>query len=236
MMNNGLKYFKIDERINDALWHESFQRIDTLNHKVKIYDENYLQNEKTYIDLSVKVGDTLTYSENEYLTLDKISWASWHSTSYTSKLFTYHDGLAGDVKTYFKNIGLYSYTSFPNTKTINLKLTACVIDGIIFGDSTAVGVKKNDSETIPIKFSLSQNYPNPFNPTTTIEYSVPSVEFVSLKIYDVLGREVATLINQSHKPGIYKTDWNATNFASGIYYYSLRTNNKILSKKMLHLK
>ncbi len=102
-------------------------------------------------------------------------------------------------------------------------------------------IAEGNRNNLPTQFSLSQNYPNPFNPTTTIEYSVPYVETnshipIQLKIYDVLGREITTLVNQPQKPGIYKTVWNATNFSSGIYYYSLRFDNNVYSKKMLLLK
>ncbi len=96
---------------------------------------------------------------------------------------------------------------------------------------------------IPDKFSLSQNYPNPFNPTTVISFSIGiSSEqlavnsFVSLKIYGVLGREITTLVNEQLKPGIYKTAWDASNFASGIYYYKLFSGNYSETKKMVLIK
>jgi hypothetical protein len=85
-------------------------------------------------------------------------------------------------------------------------------------------------------FSLAQNYPNPFNPKTTINYSIPVTGNVVLKIYDVLGKEVATLVNDNKAPGNYSTDFNASSLASGIYIYTLRTNNLFQTKKMLLLK
>ncbi len=90
----------------------------------------------------------------------------------------------------------------------------------------------------PEKFELSQNYPNPFNPSTTIEYSIPknSVQNVQLKIYDVLGREVATLVNGKQEAGRYKVKFNANNLPSGIYFYTLRAGDFVATKKMILLK
>jgi hypothetical protein len=86
---------------------------------------------------------------------------------------------------------------------------------------------------IPDKFELIQNYPNPFNPNTTIKFNIPSSEFVILKVYDVLGREAATLINENLKAGEYNVNFNATNLTSGVYFYKLTTNTKSDVKKMV---
>lgn len=87
-------------------------------------------------------------------------------------------------------------------------------------------------------FSLSQNYPNPFNPTTTISYSVDKTVFVSLKIYDILGNEIKTLVNEDKEPGTYKVSFNSSEIAlpSGVYYYRLQAGNFSQSKKMILLK
>ena len=89
---------------------------------------------------------------------------------------------------------------------------------------------------LPTEFSLSQNYPNPFNPSTSIKYSVPSNEYVSLKIYDVLGKEVATLVNQEMNAGIYEVQFDASQFTSGVYIYRLITEDLSISKKMILIK
>ena len=101
-----------------------------------------------------------------------------------------------------------------------------------------------DEQDIPTQFELSQNYPNPFNPTTTIKYSVPNVlnaNFASttkidLRIYDVLGREIKTLVNQKQKPGNYEVKFDGNNLSSGIYFYKLQSGNFIQTKKMMFLK
>ena len=88
----------------------------------------------------------------------------------------------------------------------------------------------------PSNPSLSQNYPNPFNPATVINYSLPAAGHVSLKVYDVLGRKVSTLVNENQNSGKHVVNFNGSGLASGIYFYVLRTNNLVLSKKMSLLK
>ncbi len=94
----------------------------------------------------------------------------------------------------------------------------------------------NLNNGIPVKFSLSQNYPNPFNPATSFEFSVPQKSFVNLEIFDVLGRKIETLINGELKPGTYKTEWNASKYPSGVYFYRLVAGNISETKKMILLK
>jgi hypothetical protein len=80
---------------------------------------------------------------------------------------------------------------------------------------------------------LSQNYPNPFNPTTSLEFKVSSLAFVSLKIFDVLGKEVATLVNEHRPAGVYRVHWDASSFSSGVYFYQLRAGDFVETKKMV---
>lgn len=88
----------------------------------------------------------------------------------------------------------------------------------------------------PISYNLEQNYPNPFNPTTTISFSIAENARVKLTIYDVLGKEVATLIDEFKNPGVYRYEFNASNLASGIYFYKLTANNFTALRKMMLLK
>ncbi len=102
-------------------------------------------------------------------------------------------------------------------------------------DSIRTGVEQVDWN-VPQSFSLSQNYPNPFNPTTKIEYAVPASQKVVLKLYDVLGREVQTLVNEQQTPGVYRVELNAGGFASGVYFYRLVAGSFVQLRKMLLLK
>ncbi len=94
---------------------------------------------------------------------------------------------------------------------------------------------KNNSETIT-SFHLSQNYPNPFNPSTKIKFDIPKGSLVKLKIYDMLGREVAELVNDKLNPGTYEYEWNGVNLPSGVYFYKLESENFIETKRMVLVK
>jgi hypothetical protein len=92
---------------------------------------------------------------------------------------------------------------------------------------------KNISSEIPKEFSLFQNYPNPFNPSTTLQFAIPKTSFVKLNVYDVLGREIATLVDEQLKPGTYEVDFDGTNLTSGVYYYRLTSDDYVETKKMV---
>ncbi len=96
----------------------------------------------------------------------------------------------------------------------------------------AVGVQTSPP-TFPAAFNLEQNYPNPFNPSTTIKYQLPISGRVTLKVYDVLGREVATLLNEVRQPGIYTVQWNAGRMASGMYFYRMQAGSFVETKKLV---
>jgi hypothetical protein len=88
----------------------------------------------------------------------------------------------------------------------------------------------------PARFSIGQNYPNPFNSATTFQYGLPLSSHVTIEIYDIQGRKIETLINENQNAGFHKIDWDATDYASGIYFYKIETDNFNESKRMLLLK
>jgi hypothetical protein len=88
----------------------------------------------------------------------------------------------------------------------------------------------------PDVFQLFQNYPNPFNPTTIISYQIPKSGFVSLVVYDALGREIKTLVNEEKVLGKYSVEFNASNLPSGVYFYTLKAGEYISTKKMIIVK
>ena len=116
----------------------------------------------------------------------------------------------------------------PNSGTIN-------VDGVSYnGSMTTTSVEQISG--LPEDYSLSQNYPNPFNPTTNIEYSIPSESFVELKVYDVLGNEIASLVNEQQQAGVYRADFTADNLPSGMYFARLTANEFTEVVKMILLK
>jgi hypothetical protein len=98
------------------------------------------------------------------------------------------------------------------------------------------GIFAGTSGVVPTSFSLSQNYPNPFNPTTLIAYSIPKNTFVTLKVYNVLGQEVATLFAGNQKAGNYVATFDGSKCASGIYLYRLQAGSVSITKKMVLVK
>jgi hypothetical protein len=88
----------------------------------------------------------------------------------------------------------------------------------------------------PIEISLEQNYPNPFNPTTTIKYQIPERSFVTIKVYDVLGNEIETLVNEEKPAGSYEIEFNGTGLPSGTYFYQLQAGSFVETKKMVLMK
>lgn len=103
-----------------------------------------------------------------------------------------------------------------------------------------VSVNDQPQAVVPKSFALEQNFPNPFNPTTAISYHLPAGQaglsafsFVSLKIFDVLGREIATLVSERQKAGSYRVLWDASSFPSGVYFYRLQSGGFAETKKMI---
>ena len=119
--------------------------------------------------------------------------------------------------------------------------------GLLYGGGTICGnlvsLEPVAGNEIPREFVLMQNYPNPFNPMTKLKFSIPLLRGVAgeagrgvlLKVYDVLGKEIAVLVNENLKPGIYEIEWDASNIRS-VYFYSLITNDFTQTKKMVVLK
>jgi photosystem II stability/assembly factor-like uncharacterized protein len=122
----------------------------------------------------------------------------------------------------------------------------CFLNNFIFVGTDGSGVYKRPlSELvglqtlineIPNIYTLYQNYPNPFNPSTNIKFKIPNTSHVILIVYDILGKDISILVNEELKPGIYQVEWDAKNFNSGVYYYTLTANEYKETKKLVLLK
>ncbi|MBA4311192.1 MAG: hypothetical protein C0417_01040 [Chlorobiaceae bacterium] len=147
------------------------------------------------------------------------------------------------------NAGVYRSTDYGSVwEAINEDLknqtiqTLAVIDTILYAGTYGSGVwklknalptKVEDQSILPFVCSLSQNYPNPFNPTTNFQFSIANSQLTIMKVYDVLGREVETLVNELLNPGTYNVKWDATKFSSGVYFYRLQSGKFTDVKKMI---
>ncbi|MFC2093104.1 T9SS type A sorting domain-containing protein [Bacteroidota bacterium] len=107
---------------------------------------------------------------------------------------------------------------------------------VYFNGSDIISEIKNVNTTVPDEFTLNQNYPNPFNPETKINFSIPKNTIVTLNVYDITGKEVATLVNQQLSTGVYEVSLNGKNLSSGVYFYTLSAGDFIDTKKMLLIK
>lgn len=172
---------------------------------------------------SACLGDTFSGgSQNSYYRFDDKSYDEIHFFLYPDLVFY---GL-----TFAKGLGLIEST----VEGGGSYLTGAVIDGKVYGDTTTTSI--DEEYDIPNNFELYQNYPNPFNPSTTIKFTIPKYSKVMLKVYDLLGREIITLIEEEKAPGNYGVIFNAEDLASGVYIYTLKANSFLSSKKLILLK
>jgi hypothetical protein len=141
-------------------------------------------------------------------------------------LWQYSELLAEGFGTIFRGDGDLGY---------NLYLMGCKIDGVLYGDTTVVSVDEPGGR-LPSTFVLHQNYPNPFNPNTTIRYSVATHGRASLRVYDLLGCEVAVLVDDMRYPGEYSVTWKPGDLPSGVYFYRLTTAAGSTARRMLLVK
>ena len=142
---------------------------------------------------------------------------------------------------------LASYANLSGDKIYNSIQFGVPLNTKFYYSTNIVGTTINSAElvlnpsavnegSLPAKFNLSQNYPNPFNPTTTIQYSVGSTQRVQLKIYDVLGNEIAVLVNEEKSPGNYSVEFDASNLSSGVYIYKITAGAFSSAKKLVLIK
>ena len=198
------------------------------------YESNLIEDYQSQI---VYDGDSLQYIQNlsdfvfnmiydNYQYVDSVLYADAVAEAYAGNhnSTTYYNKFWEIAKNF--TIGLFQKSSYR---------IACVIytEWINSGSVTIISENKND---IPSGFNLSQNYPNPFNPTTKIKFAIPEEGSVSIKIYNALGNEVKTIVNEQMKSGSYEVTFDASQLPSGIYFYKLQANSFAATKKMVLLK
>lgn len=162
--------------------------------------------------------------------------------AYWSNFDFFVSGNAGVVYSHTQGTDWSNYGSFTLSATpIAVKQTRVFAGtsgangGVWWASIPLTGIEPI-SNIIPDKFLLKQNYPNPFNPSTSIEFQIAKPGFASLKIFDINGKEVSDLVNQNLSPGSYKINFNASEFSSGIYFYTLKTGNFQETRRMVLIK
>jgi len=224
LMNNGKLYFNI----NSNFYRQEGDSVFSF--------DSFLNKEYLTFDFSANAGDTITefqYSENDTLRIilslkSNGEYFGVKRDSYT--FFINHTQLIDDEQslTITDSLGITHRYSMWYDEYLN----GAIINNIQYGNITDIKIPNE----VPSSFYLSQNYPNPFNPTTTIKFSISRLAFVSLKVFDLLGREVVSLVNEEMSPGIYSKKFDGSNLTSGIYYYRIQANNFTETKKFILMK
>jgi hypothetical protein len=191
---------------------------DTLKSSSKFTGAINNSNTGKLVSLCMDASSTWTLTKNSYLTIIINS-----------------AGISGTTVTNITGNGYNVYYNSSNSSNSYLGAkTYTLVNGgyLLPTGASAVAVETS----LPTGWNLDQNYPNPFNPSTVISYQIPSAGQVALQVFDALGREVATLINEEKQAGTYNITFNAKNLPSGLYVYRIRGNNFVQSKKMLLIK
>jgi len=230
LMTNGKLYKKMVNRQipNNLIKSSSFIRIDSLQAKLYAYNIDSLGNEYFLDSLRLTIG-TNSRRYGRLMSIDTIRL--WGITTTRQNFGVYVGGSSYSVA---YGIGLISassgeYLDIPYYTT----LLYTQINGNEYG--TFVNVKK-DEPSHSTEFSLEQNYPNPFNPSTTIRYFLSKACFISLKVYNILGQELRTIISGQQFAGRYEILFDARNLPSGVYFYKLQTGNHTDIKAMVLIK
>lgn len=238
---NGKRYVILHSSNNNPMI-PRYQRVDSLTAQVFKYD--------TSNGGAEKLIDSLAASER--------AWFMSYRAKYSIELFLnkidsvtkfgekrerrWHTSFMGDSPGYYyKLTEQFGITEFFNAISLDDQIVIeytfdtliyAKIDGKEYG--TLLSVAEN--EILPQTFSLSQNYPNPFNPSTRIDYELPRSAAVTLSIYDMLGREVSTLVDQQKEAGRYSVTWDASAFTAGVYFARMQTGQYTATKKIVLLK
>jgi hypothetical protein len=222
LITGGHKYYYIN-----GYYH---YRVDSLSANVYQYYPTggcaWSNNERMIDSLSMRLNDTAWRNCGTSLfTCIDTNIRTVFGTQRRTKHFRYYgEGNVGNV--YARDIGIISAYGGTGQNLYGMELLGCVIDGVVYGDTSMLtGISQISSE-VPDAFSLSQNYPNPFNPMTKLRFGVMSnvkgqISNVRLTVYDALGKEVEVLVNQQLSPGTYEVEFDGSDLPSGVYNYRL---------------
>lgn len=218
---NGIHYFREDSLQN--------------------FYEYSIGKEQIIMNFQMEVGDSLKISRGSGSTgyticKEKKEVTTFIGTTGTQKTFEldWDSQIIDDEDTFVlqEGVGIFFYSP---TFHFTEKLVAAVIDGVVYGDSTLVSVQNINDKNLN-EYVLHQNYPNPFNPSTTITFSLLKSSRVNIKIFNVLGEQISTLVDELLSVGSYEYKWAAGDLPGGVYIYSIHTSSYSEAKKMVLLR
>ncbi len=243
IMPNNNTYYEIKghEKYGQLRDVKFYERIDSVNGRVYRYSPDSVNTGYEYLidDLIAEKGDSV-YSYRFQQNYLPANLSASGDTILFKDTVSYKEFDIPDFPISYKYVlanrfGLIKVESENDNRIYNYSLKSAIINGQIYGDTTLTTVE-NSKNSLPEKYNLSQNYPNPFNPTSIIQYEIPKSSFVILKVYDVLGREVATLVNELEAAGRYNITFDASKYSSGVYFYRIEAGSFSQIKKMVLLK
>jgi len=229
----GLKTIDLD--LNAITYKRDLDRFTTIGPlNVVIVNEMLRITNRIYYQLELQNNGLTAAAQNIQA---KVTVSDPHATGILNDFQDFGTIAAGSSALSSGNFGV-TMVNLPPTHTFVFHVQIFSNNNLYWEDSTSVVVGIEEvNDQIPNVFSLKQNYPNPFNPKTTIEFSIPKNEFVELKIFDVNGKEVQTLVSDNMNAGTYQYDWHAAEtVASGIYYYAIKAGEYNDTKKLVLLK
>jgi len=210
----------------------------TFNASQQTLAGNFVVDDISTLAISLTDNSTLTGAINnantakaDTITIDATSKWTATANSYLTKMIT-SDNSTSTLTSYIDaESGIKIYYNSAANSWLGGGTFSLTSGGYLLPEGSD-GVE-SQAETLPTEISLHQNFPNPFNPVTTIQYQLPDAGKVSLKVFDMLGREITTLVNDKQTAGNYTVTFDGSNLASGFYFYQLRAANKVMTKKML---
>ena len=251
-MPNNKTYYEVDEYYAPPYYTSMdiyYERVDSISGRVYRFNKDSVITGYEYLvdDLTLNTGDSVSNC-NRFGDQDTITCVTFvGDTLLFNQSVTYKHYNSVRLISWFynlaQNFGLISIESGDDNRMFDYSLQGAIINGKVYGDTTITGIA--GSKEIPKKFYLYQNYPNPFNPSTTIKYQIPKPGLVQLKVYDILGREVAILVNEYQTAGMHSIQFSSDNklqttnhkqLSSGIYFYRLKAGGFAETKKLLLLK
>jgi hypothetical protein len=258
-LSNGKEYFKIKEKYqNSASTKYVFERIDSAGGVIYMFDNACTNpdSEKVMEDFNTVEGDSFlvqrfTVCWDSLLTLFSSTGSDFIFNQFREYKEYQYNWLISFSHKLVRGIGISSIISGYDFGTTTFTLNGCIINGILYGDTTLTSLDE-EIESVPDKFILHQNFPNPFNPSTKIKFTIPTpslssplsngrneARFVTLKVYDILGREVTTLVNEEKPAGEYEVEFNAASgiwdLVSGIYFYQLQAGDPSTGSGQVYL-
>ena len=202
------------------------------------FDASYISNTDSSDQILSVPGnpiiDGLTFELNDVYPLSPDAIQSKRGNSIPILKYSNSDNAAMLVN--IREEGKIAYLTFGLEQISSEEIRNTILNSIIYWFDTPTNVDNEINRNIPAKYALDQNFPNPFNPSTTITYQIKDEGKVQIKLFDVLGREIKILVNETKQPGFYSFSYDAKNLNSGVYFYSIKVNDFMSTKKMILLK